>query len=102
MTDTPEQQLTPSTYKMRVGGLTLAGGGGCLMWTVVLIPIALPMALVGIVMFIASFFTKRETMTCVACGQNLAIEPSVNVLVCPHCQKSMKRATDGTSWERVQ
>lgn len=99
--DNPEQRLTPKTSSLRVFGLGLFGGGGCLMWTIVLIPVAIPMAIVGAIMFIASFFQKHETAACMACGQSLTIEPAVNVLVCPHCQKAMKRTEDRAGWERV-
>ena len=42
-----QQKLTPTKYGLGVGGLSLFATGGCLMWTVILIPLALPMALVG-------------------------------------------------------
>ena len=70
------------------------------MWTVVLIPLALPIALIGLVMFIASFFTKREVMTCPACQQPSVVEPKVMALVCPHCQKASRR--EGATWIRVE
>lgn len=96
----PAQSLTPSTYRLRVGGLSLFASGGCLMWTVILIPLALPLGLIGLGMFIASFFTKRETMTCPACQQSYVVEPAVNVVVCPGCQLPSRR--EGSSWVRVQ
>ena len=96
----PAATLTPKTHGLRVLGLGLLGSGGCLMWTIVLIPIALPMALVGLVMFVWSFFQGKVVMTCPACHHALQIEPSVTVLVCPLCQKSSR--FNGETWERIE
>ena len=66
---TPQQRLTPTKHGLAVGGLALFGTGGCLMWTVVLIPLALPMALLGLVMAIGSLFVKTEPLAMpLACG----------------------------------
>jgi hypothetical protein len=64
---TAQQKLTPKTYSLGVGGLAVFGTGGCLMWTVILIRLALPIALVGLVMMIASRFVKTEPLICPAC-----------------------------------
>lgn len=69
------------------------------MWTVVLIPIAIPIALVGLVLLIMAPFIKTEALTCPACGQADKVEPTVAVLVCPHCGIAIKR--DGAGWARV-
>jgi endogenous inhibitor of DNA gyrase (YacG/DUF329 family) len=81
------------THQLRTRGLAIFATGGCLMWTVVLIPLALPMAMVGLGMFIWSFFTKREIVRCPVCGEAAQIDQGLNVFLCPHCQKPLKRLT---------
>lgn len=100
MTDDPTQQLTPKKHQLAVGGLTLFGGGGCLMWTVVLIPLALPLALVGLVMMIASRFVQTDVIQCPACTAASIVEPAVTVIICPHCRTPIRRTEQG--WLRVQ
>lgn len=94
-----QQRLTPKKWSLRIGGLTLFGGGGCLMWTIVLIPIAFPVAIIGLLMFIASFFVKTQPITCPACHAISAIEKNVAVVVCPHCNTAIKH--DADAWVRV-
>jgi hypothetical protein len=68
-------------------------------WTIVLIPLAIPMALVGALMAVASLFVKTEPMKCPACGAISKVEPKVHVVICPHCSIAIRR--DGLIWIRV-
>jgi hypothetical protein len=86
-----QQKLTPKKYSLGVGGLAIAGTGGCLMWTIVLIPLALPMALIGLGMAVGSLFVKTERIVCPVCEQASKVEKAVNVITCPHCEKAIKR-----------
>jgi hypothetical protein len=101
MADDPQLQLTPKKHALGVGGLALLGTGSCLMWTIVLIPLALPMALIGFVMAIASRFVKTESIVCPACASSLVIEPVVRVAICPQCRTSIMRAAGGVGWVKV-
>jgi hypothetical protein len=94
-----QQKLTPKKYGLGVGGLALFGTGGCLMWTVVLIPLALPMAFIGLLMAIGSLFVKTEALKCPACGEASKVEKDVKVVTCPHCEIAIKR--EGLGWVRV-
>jgi len=100
MTDAKaEQKLKPMKYGLGVGGLALFGTGGCLIWTVVLIPVALPLAVLGLLMAVASLFIKTEPLVCPACDETSKVEKQVNVVTCPHCEKPIKRTVEG--WVRV-
>lgn len=100
MADTPAQaKLTPTKYGLGVGGVALFGTGGCLMWTIVLIPLAIPMALIGMVMAVASLFVKTEPLACPACQAVSKVEKKVTVAQCPHCGTAIKRR--GATWIRV-
>jgi hypothetical protein len=94
-----QQKLTPKKYAYGVGGLGLFATGGCLMWTVVLIPLAVPLALVGLGMAIASLFVKTETLVCPACQASSQVEAAVQTVKCPHCDLPIRR--DGRDWVRV-
>jgi hypothetical protein len=65
--ENPQQRLTPKKYGLTVGGGSLMGTGSCLLWTIILIPLGLPLMFIGFVMMIASRFVKTETITCPAC-----------------------------------
>ncbi len=95
-TPPPQSKLRPKKYGLGVGGLALFGTGGCLMWTVVLIPLALPLALVGLAMAIGSLFVKTEPFTCPKCQSSDRTEKQVSVLKCPACETVLKR--EGTGW----
>lgn len=94
---TPDQKLRPKRHGLGIGGVALFGTGGCLMWTIVLIPLAIPLALVGLVMAIGALFVKTEPFTCPACGVGNTVEPAVQVAQCPACTRTVRR-TSG-SWE---
>jgi predicted RNA-binding Zn-ribbon protein involved in translation (DUF1610 family) len=84
-------QLTPKKKVLRVGGLAAFGSGGCLMLTIVLIPLALPLALIGAVMAVASLFVKTESVTCLECGATSQVEKDVRAGRCPHCGVTIER-----------
>ena len=70
------------------------------MWTLVLIPIALPIALIGFVMWIGSLFVPTEPMTCPICTLVSSVERHVVVAKCAHCQTMLKRL--GDQWLRIE
>ena len=84
-------QLTPKKKLLGIGGLAAFGSGGCLMLTIVLIPLALPLALIGAVMAVASLFVKTEAVTCPACGATSQVETDVRAGRCPHCGVTIER-----------
>lgn len=96
---TPAQRLTPRKHSLGVGGLSLFATGGCLMWTIVLIPLAIPLAIIGLAMAVWSLFVKTDPMQCPACGSANMVERTVTAGQCPHCGHAFKRTADG--WERV-
>ncbi|MGE5589198.1 MAG: hypothetical protein ACM3ZA_01005 [Bacillota bacterium] len=65
------------------------------MWTVILIPLAIPLAIIGAAMMLAAPFVKTEKVSCPSCGQTNVIEKSVQVYICDHCQKPAKRNAQG-------
>jgi len=69
------------------------------MWTVVLIPLAIPLAIIGVIMAVASRFIKTENAACPACGESFRVEPRVRAAKCPHCETAIRRY-DG-DWVRV-
>jgi len=97
----PQQRLTPTKHTLGVGGVALFGTGGCLVWTIVLIPLAIPLVIVGAVMAIWSLFIKTEPLRCPACSETSQVEPSVAVVKCPHCGIAIRRAPDKSGWMRV-
>jgi predicted RNA-binding Zn-ribbon protein involved in translation (DUF1610 family) len=66
------------------------------MLTIVLIPLALPLALIGAVMAIGSLFVKTEPLQCPACGAMSQVEREVRAARCPHCGVPIHR--DGDAW----
>ena len=80
-------------------GISTAGAGGCLVWTIILIPVAVPMILIGIIMTIIAviwgLFIKSEPLVCPVCGGASQVELKVTVTPCEHCKTVLKRETDG-------
>jgi hypothetical protein len=62
-------------------------------------PLALPMALLDLLMAIGSMLVRTEPLQCTACGEPSKVEKEVNVVTCPHCELPIRR--EGTSWVRV-
>jgi zinc ribbon protein len=91
-----QAQLTPKKKLLGVGGLAAFGSGGCLMLTVVLVPLALPLAVIGALMAVGSLFVKTEPLKCPACGAMSEVERQVRAATCPHCDQPIKR--DGDTW----
>jgi hypothetical protein len=94
-TTSPAQALRPRRYQYGVAGLSLIGTGSCLMWTIILIPLAIPLALVGLVMMVWSRFIAVEPFTCPICEQPNTVEVRVQVAQCPACQRTVRRANSG-------
>jgi hypothetical protein len=92
-------KLTPTKSALGCLGLGVFATGGCLMWTIILIPLAVPMALLGLLMAVGSLFIKTEPLECPACQQSSKVENAVQVVVCPHCEIAIRRGETG--WIRV-
>ena len=96
MTDQPPAaRLRPTRHGLGFWGLTLFAGGGCLMWTIILIPLAIPIALVGVVMMLAAPFVKTEPFICPKCRQPERVERTVQVTTCPSCATVAQRTAEG-------
>jgi hypothetical protein len=95
----PKTRLTPKKKVLGIGGVALFGTGGCLMGTIILIPLALPLAMIGAAMTVGSLFVKTEPLECPACRAMSKVEPQVQAAKCPHCGSPLKR--EGAAWVRV-
>ena len=84
------QRLTPKKYALNLGGASLIGTGGWLLWTVVAYSLAVPLMLIGVGMTIASRFVKTNVITCPACKSALTVEKTVSAITCPRCRTAIK------------
>ena len=73
----------------------MMGSSGCLVWTIVLIPLAIPLFIIGLVLTFVGCFIKAEPFTCPACQSTETVEPEVNVMTCEHCGLPIKRTAEG-------
>ena len=65
------------------------------MWTIVLIQLAIPLFIIGLVLAVVGCFIKTEPFTCPACQSTEKVELEVNVMTCEHCGLPIKRTAEG-------